>query len=637
MSPTAYTDRLCFALRSLLLQGHLVRSIERAKRYPGFHFAVLLVDLDSGTPIESDLDNALLVGAARRLETCLRIGDLTPTLRHDDLVVRLQGEQFAILLDGLKDAADAAVVAERVLAELLAPFTSRAGDVLLSASIGIAVSATGYANPDEVLRDAETALHRAKRLGKARCEFFDTGRLESIRAELQLEADFVGALDRREFQVFYQPVVSIVSNAIVGFEALTRWQHPVLGLVSPLDFIPVAEKTGFILPLGMWVLREACAQLKAWQEARQLAPDDLWVSVNVSGVQFLQPQLVAEITHALLETGLDARCLVLELTEGVAAERPTAVQAVLMELRTVGVRISVDDFGTGHSSLARLRQYPVDYLKVDRSFVRGIETSNDMAEMLSAVNAMARQLGLKVVVEGVENQAQLEVVRSRQCEYVQGYLFSKPLSRDKATALLDSGLPLQPAYPAQPTLAATIVLDGEEPRTQENRRPRPTGLGYVAACLALGVALTFAARDTPGPSGPDTPTAPPSAPPAASADVPQALVQSTPGVSLPTPLPQAIRPARSSTAHRVLHQHRLGSCRGVLTVSRQGVAFVPDDSQQADDAFRLLYGQFVHGLADNGLTIKSSTRTYRFKPTTKGEAGGSGTLPSLVESMARLR
>jgi len=657
------TDRLTGLPNCLLLHGHLMRSIERANRYPGFHFAVLLVDLDSGTPVSSDLDNALLVSAARRLETCLRVGDLTPTLRHDDLVVRMQGEQFAILLDGVKDVADAAIVAERVLGVLLEPFTSRAGDVLVSASIGIAVSATGYADSHEVLRDAETALHRAKRLGKSRSEFFDTGMLESIRAELQLEADFVGALDRREFRVFYQPVVSIVSNSIVGFEALTRWQHPVLGLVSPLDFIPVAEKTGFIVPLGMWVLREACAQLKAWQEARQLAPDDLWVSVNVSGVQLLHPQLLAETTHALKETGLDARCLVVELTEAIAADKPAAVRAVLMELRALGISISVDDFGTGHSSLARLREYPIDYLKVDRSFVRGIETSHDMSEMLGAVSAMARQLGLKLVVEGVENQAQLGIVRSRQCDYVQGYLFSQPLTHVNATALLESGLPLQPAEPVRPALSDATVREVEHPRARHGRRPSRTGMSYAAACLALGVALAFAAGGTRGPSSADSPTASPfdlrvaSAapgtaavatgdiqPPTASVGAPAAATggraasdPSMPRESLPGPIPQASRQTRSSTAHRVLHQHRLGGCRGVLTVSRQGVAFVPDDPQEGDDAFRLLYGQFVHRLADDGLTITSSTRTYRFKPSTTGGASESGTLPSLAASMARLR
>ena len=285
----------------LLLLEHLTRSIERAKRYPGFHFALLVVDLDRAelpTATPARVDDPLLVAAARRLETCLRIGDAASGFRHDDIVARLEGDHFAILVDGLKEVGDATVVAERVLTTLVRPFTTRDHDGFLSPSIGVAVSATGYATADAALRDAETALHRAKLLGKARYEVFDTAILKTAQTELRLEADFAGALDRQEFQVFYQPIVALDGHAIVGFEALARWQHPVLGMVSPLDFIPVAEKTGFILPLGLWILREACRQLKAWQQLPSVRAD-LWVSVNVSALQFRHEPLFGEIKQVV--------------------------------------------------------------------------------------------------------------------------------------------------------------------------------------------------------------------------------------------------------------------------------------------------------------------------------------------------
>jgi len=614
----------------LLLLEHLGRSIERANRYQGFHFALLFVDLDRGesrdTPAASAAGDPLLVAAARRLETCLRIGDAASSFRHDDVVARLQGDQFAILVDGLKEVGDATVVAGRVLAELVTPFPSRGREVFLSPSVGVAVSATGYATPSAVLRDAETALHRAKLLGKARYEVFDTAILKSARAELQLEADFAGALDRGEFQVFYQPVVAVEAHAIVGFEALARWQHPVLGMVSPLDFIPLAEKTGFILPLGMWILREACRQLKAWQQLADVSPD-LWVSVNVSAVQFQDASLVDDVSQALADLALDPRHLVLELTEGIAAERPEAVKTTLMQLRSLGIRISVDDFGTGHSSLARLRQFPVDCLKVDRSFVRGMEDSADMAGILATVSSMARQLGLRVVVEGVENEAQLALMRPLDCD-VQGYVFSKPLDPGRATALLATGLPAAAAGVAAAATAARAADPAAAPGTK-----RWWGMpAYAAAALLLlgAVALGVQLRGSPGDPQPGarnaqagTPpttnegragvTAKPSAPSAAPAVKAAARVAAPPAGAAPAP---AAKPGTTrAPAPRVVHRHRLGTCRGVLSVSRQGIEYAPE-GDDPKDAFRFAYGQFVHSVDGDRLTIKTSERTFRFEPLT---------------------
>jgi diguanylate cyclase (GGDEF)-like protein/PAS domain S-box-containing protein len=248
------TDRLTGLPNRLLLLDRLTHSIERANRYQGFHFALLLVDLGrpaaAARPSGPPTADPVLTAAARRLETCLRIGEATPSLRHNDLVARLQGDQFAVLLDGLKDVSHAKVVADRLLGAILAPFTVSGREVFLSASVGIAVSATGYTRADDVLGDAQTALHRALVLGGSHCEVFDTAILKSEQAELQLEGDFKEALEQREFQLFYQPIVSLASNQIVGFEALVRWEHPVLGMIPPLDFISIAERTGFIVPLG---------------------------------------------------------------------------------------------------------------------------------------------------------------------------------------------------------------------------------------------------------------------------------------------------------------------------------------------------------------------------------------------------
>jgi len=437
------TDRLTGLPNRLLLIDRLSQSIERASRYGGFHFALLLLDLgrtprhaDSSAPVGGD---ALLTAAARRLETSLRIGDATPTLRHNDLVARLQGEQFAVLLDGLKDISHAKLVADRILVEILKPFTVRGRDIFLPANIGVAVSATGYTHADDVLRDSEAALHRARMLGGSCCEIFDTAILKSEQVELRLEGEFTQALERREFRLFYQPIMSLESNQIVGFEALVRWDHPVLGMIPPADFIGIAERTGFIVPLGDWILREGCVQTKTWQDGLPVA-SDLWISINLSGVQLKDAALVERVSEALRHSGLPARSLVLELTEGVAMENPAAVKTLLMQLRAMGIRISVDDFGTGYSSLAYLRQFPVDALKVDRSFVRGMETHKGTADIVVSLTALAHELGLHVVAEGVENEEQLALLRALQCDAAQGYLLAKPLDVNGASEILSNGL-----------------------------------------------------------------------------------------------------------------------------------------------------------------------------------------------------
>ena len=651
------TDSLTGLPNRLLFLDRLARSVERALQYPGFHYAVLLIDLDRATdaddPAPAPGKDPLLNAAARRLETSLRTGNLPPTLRHNDLVARLQGDQFAILLDGLKEVGHAKIAADRILEEILAPFTVTGRDVLLTASLGVAVSATGYSRADDVLRDAETALHRAKLLGKARCEVFDAAALASAQTELQLEADLAPALERREFQLFYQPIISLATNEVVGLEALLRWQHPVLGLIPPAEFIPIAERTGFIVPLGHWVLQEACVQLKAWKDSGA-GSADLWVSVNVSSLQFNHLGLVDEITAVLGESNLDARCLVLELTESIAMENPTAVKELLMQLRAMGVRVSVDDFGTGHSSLAMLRQLPADSLKVDRSFVRGIEGQKGMVDILNAVTTMARQLGLHVVAEGIEKHEQRALIQSLGCQYGQGYLFARPLDHRRTEEFLRTGVPGSSASTSDENTSFAAVSQDMEPTLERSGAKSATTMKALYAAAAVVTLLVFVGlpatfRGTEGtagqPAAQPTPTnaaAPASSnvadeghkPPSHAAPVvvtsaqepaslersprpAKAAAEATPSTRPPAPADAAIAPkpapvATAPTRLEVVHQHRLGSCRGVLVVSEGGVAFVPD-SAESKDGFDFKHGQYLHALDDDSLAIKSHDRTYRFK------------------------
>jgi len=648
------TDRLTGLPNRLLLIDRLAHSIERAQKYDGFHYAVLLIDLggQSSAP--------LLTAAARRLETSLRIANATPTLRSNDVVARVEGDQFAVLLDGLKAVSHAKVVADRLLKEMLAPFTRNGREVFLSASIGVAVSATGYAQADDVLRDAETALHRARILGGSHCEVFDTGILQSHQAELQLEGDLKEALERREFRLLYQPIVSMASNQIIGFEALVRWHHPVLGVISPVDFIPIAERTELIIPLGEWILREACIRLKAWQDTPSFPPD-LWISVNLSGVQLKDATLVERVGAALSDSGLQSRSLVLELTESMAMENPTGVKSLLMELRSTGVRISIDDFGTGYSSLAHLRQFPVDALKLDRSFVRGIEARQDGAAIVGTLTDMALQLGLHVVAEGIENEQQLALLRSLRCHAAQGYLFARPLDEVKATEILSTGIAPRVTVAKRRKRSTTLASMGtwRQPSVHTWRWAAVVLVALLAAATlsSLPIAVeqpavldlpnapvppsapnpgsrVVARASVPGPATsvqvvPARPVLPEATknqnprpqeaePPSAAIPLTVAasppVAPATPPAALAPTLPRGDSQSANSTSLsiHVMHYHRVGHCAGQLVATRAGMAFVPD-SKTSRDAFDFKYNEFVHIVQDDTLTIKSNTRTFRFK------------------------
>jgi diguanylate cyclase (GGDEF)-like protein len=429
----AFHDALTGLPNRALLTDHLKLAIERAKRREDHLFAVLFLDLDRFKNINDSLGHTigdqLLVAIARRVEDCLR---------PMDTVARLGGDEFAILLDGLEDFNDAVRVAERVQHNLMQPFNLQGHEVYTTTSIGIALSTTGYEQPENILRDADIAMYRAKDNGKARYELFDTVMHTRAVALLKMENDLRRAIERQEFRVYYQPIVSLETDQITGFEALVRWEHPQQGLVPPSDFIPLSEETGLIMEIGQWVLRESCRQMRQWQLEFQRP---LTLSVNLSGKQFVQPNLIEQIKTILRETEFDPRWLRLEITESVVMENAEAAASMLLQLRDLGVHLSIDDFGTGYSSLSYLHRFPVTTLKIDRSFIGRMGENDENAEIVRTIMTLANNLGMEVVAEGIETADQLAQLRALKCEYGQGYLFSRPVDAASAQAIFVKRLP----------------------------------------------------------------------------------------------------------------------------------------------------------------------------------------------------
>jgi len=433
------SDPLTGLPNRLLFIDRLGRLIKHSKRRKDHLFAVLFLDLDGFKMINDSLGHLvgdqLLVGVAARLEKCLRSSDTVARLGETFTVARLGGDEFTILLDDIKETEDAKRAAERLMKALAPPFLLAGKEVFTSISIGITLSSTVYEQPEDMLRDADTAMYRAKSLGKARYEVFDAEMRASVMARLQLETDLRRALEREEFRNVYQPIVALDSGRIVGFEALLRWEHPSRGIIGPEEFIFVAEETGLIRELGWWSLHEACRQMSKWR-AHSEACLDLTISVNLSAKQLLQPHLVDDMGKLLREVALPAEALKLEITESAVMADPAAAAEMLQQIKSLGIRLAIDDFGTGYSSLSYLHRFPLDTLKIDRSFISGTGEGGEGMEIARTIMPMAKNLRLDVVAEGVETLEQVALLKRLQCKYAQGYYFSKPLAPEEVPPLL---------------------------------------------------------------------------------------------------------------------------------------------------------------------------------------------------------
>ena len=426
----ALHDVLTDSPNRALCLNRLEHVIERAKRHEAYSFAVLFLDLDRFKVVNDSLGHLigdqLLIAFVHRIEACLRPGDT---------LARLGGDEFTILLDDIKDASSAIHTAKQIQKELTLPFNLRGHEIFTSVSIGITLSASDYEQPQNLLRDAETAMYRAKERGKACYEIFDPGMHQNAVVRLQLENDLRRAIERQEFQVHYQPIVAIETGRLCGFEALVRWQHPDKGIVYPTQFIPVAEETGLIVPLDQWVLRQACRQICLWQK-QYPANIPLTISVNLSAKQFSQPNLALQVKQILQDTGLDACSLKLEITESVLMDNAESAKSMLLQLKALGIQLLLDDFGTGYSSLSYLQRFPIDVLKIDRSFISNTNVGGQDFKIVQTIVTLAHALGMDVIAEGVQTETQLAFLNQLQCKYAQGYFFSKPMNTEVTEMLI---------------------------------------------------------------------------------------------------------------------------------------------------------------------------------------------------------
>ncbi len=410
----------------------LEAALQDLQQNPDQQFAVLFLDCDRFKVINDSLGHSvgdqLLIAIAHRLEASLK-----PT----HILSRFGGDEFAILLTDIADPKLVIEMAETIINILGNPFEIQSYPIYINASIGVAYSQQGYTRPEQILRDVDTAMYGAKARGKSCYQVFDPKMYEDALSFLQVETDLRMALKEHQLHVNYHPIVALKTGKIVGFEALACWHHPQRGFVSPAEFIPVAEETGLITEVGAWILREACQQVYQWQQQiQQVSESPITISVNLTPRQFTQTNLIAQLDQILQETHLNSECLKLEIKESVIMDNLKTAQIILNQLQQRNIKLSLDDFGTGYSSLSYLHSFPVDSLKIDQSFIQGLDENPENLGLVPVIINIAQKMGMTVIAEGIENSKQLQRLRQLNCDFGQGYFFSEPLNEDQALSLL---------------------------------------------------------------------------------------------------------------------------------------------------------------------------------------------------------
>jgi diguanylate cyclase (GGDEF)-like protein/PAS domain S-box-containing protein len=428
----------------------------RVRRDSGRSYALLIANVDHfkvfNEGMGAEHGDLVLNEIAHRLDGSLRADEAVSGPGNgtsDAVLFRLGGDEFTILLESVSDPSDAMRVARRLQAAVAEPFVIESREVRASVSIGIALSMQEHERPEDVLKDADVALRRAKGLGESRCEVFDEAMHARAVGRLKLESDLRTALTERQFRVHYQPVVELASRKLASFEALLRWEHPTQGVISPYRFIEAAEDTGILVSIGHWLVLQACRQLREWEVTDSGNP--IHVTVNVSARQFADARLVTDIQDALQQTGIDPSRLQLEMTEGIALADPKLTITVLTHLRHFGIGVVLDDFGTGATSLVKLREFPVDALKIDRSLIREMQSDRATSDIVALIIELAHKMGMKAIAEGIETPRQLERLIELGCEFGQGYYFSQPMEPKAALQFMRQQL-----VSARPTGASAI-------------------------------------------------------------------------------------------------------------------------------------------------------------------------------------
>ena len=430
----ALHDSLTGLPNRAFLQNRIEFTLTHRRENPGYMYSLLFIDLDRFKFVNDSLGHfigdLLLIAVSKLLKSCVR---------EKDLVSRIGGDEFVILLDGISNIEDATLIGDRIQQRLQLPFELEGHSIFTSASIGIVFSSAEYNNTSDLMRDADIAMYQAKDNGKGRYTIFDRAMYDRTLKLIELENNLRIALKRSEFAMHYQPIMSLHDNHLVGFEALIRWKHPQKGFISPTEFIPIAEDTGLILELGEWLLKEACQQLQTWRRKYAFLPhiNSLKMSINLACQQLQEPNFIHKLDRILDETGLDGRFLRLEITESALIEPDGNIQEILKQIRSRNITLSIDDFGTGYSSLSYLRRFPIDNLKIDRSFIEQMNIDSENFEIVRLIITLAKTLGMDTVSEGVETLQQLNQLKAMGCEFGQGYLFSKPLEPKVVESILN--------------------------------------------------------------------------------------------------------------------------------------------------------------------------------------------------------